>query len=99
MSRTIESIYEELVVENVIKKPENINLDQYYGEYSYLGTSLRDNMVEPQPSLADVKQLVTLYAILPLGEQLLDRSQDLEAYLIQRAPNLCFHCRFPGCAR
>ncbi|KAM7537402.1 hypothetical protein Aperf_G00000069183 [Anoplocephala perfoliata] len=65
--RTLESIYEELVTENVIKKPENINLDQYYGEYSYLGTILRDNMIEPQPSLADVKQLITLYAILPLG--------------------------------
>ncbi|CDS42421.1 IQ and AAA domain containing protein 1 [Echinococcus multilocularis] len=65
--RTLESVYEELVIEDIIKKPQNIHLDQYYGEYSYLGTTLKDNMIEPQPSLSDVKQLVTLYGILPLG--------------------------------
>lgn len=66
--RTLESVYEELVIENVIKRPQDINLDEYYGEYSYLGTTLRENMIEPQPSLSDVKQLVTLYGILPLGK-------------------------------
>ncbi|VDD74968.1 unnamed protein product [Mesocestoides corti] len=65
--RTLESVYEELVIENVIKRPQKITLDQYYGEYSYLGTTLRTNMIEPQPSLFDVKQLVALYGILPLG--------------------------------
>ncbi|VDK33316.1 unnamed protein product [Taenia asiatica] len=65
--RTLESVYEELVIEDVIKKPQTVNLDQYYGEYSYLGTTLKENMIEPQPSLSDVKQLVTLYGILPLG--------------------------------
>lgn len=38
------------------------------GEYSYLGTTLRQVSVEPMPSLLDVRQLVTLYGILPLGE-------------------------------
>ena len=38
------------------------------GEYSYLGTSLRQVSIEPMPSLLDVQQLVTLYAILPLGK-------------------------------
>lgn len=52
----------------MIKKPQSVNLDQYYGEYSYLGTTLKENMIEPQPSLSDVKQLVTLYGILPLGK-------------------------------
>ncbi|KAL5964794.1 Dynein regulatory complex protein 11, partial [Taenia solium] len=66
--RTLESVYEELVIEDVIKKPQTVNLDQYYGEYSYLGTTLKENMIEPQPSLSDVKQLVTLYGILPLGK-------------------------------
>ncbi|VDM35056.1 unnamed protein product [Hydatigera taeniaeformis] len=65
--RTLESVYEELVIEDVVKKPQNVNLDQYYGEYSYLGTTLKESMIEPQPSLSDVKQLVTLYGILPLG--------------------------------
>ncbi len=66
--RTLESVYEELVMENVIKRPKKIPLDQYFGEYSYLGTTLRNTQIEPQPSLSDVKQLITLYGILPLGK-------------------------------
>lgn len=38
------------------------------GEYSYLGTTLRQVAIEPMPSLLDVRQLVTLYGILPLGK-------------------------------
>ena len=38
------------------------------GEYSYLGTTLRQVLVEPMPSLLDVRQLVALYGILPLGK-------------------------------
>lgn len=38
------------------------------GEYSYLGTTLRQVAIEPMPSLLDVRQLITLYGILPLGK-------------------------------
>lgn len=38
------------------------------GEYSYLGTTLRHADIEPMPSLSDVRQLIALYGILPLGE-------------------------------
>lgn len=38
------------------------------GEYSYLGTSLRQADIEPMPSLSDVRQLIALYGVLPLGE-------------------------------
>lgn len=38
------------------------------GEYSYLGTTLRQVDIEPMPSLADVRQLIALYGILPLGK-------------------------------
>ena len=38
------------------------------GEYSYLGTTLRQVSIEPMPSLLDVRQLITLYGIWPLGK-------------------------------
>ena len=38
------------------------------GEYSYLGTSLRQVSTEPMPSLLDARQLIALYGILPLGK-------------------------------
>uniref|UniRef100_A0A3Q2DG02 ATPase AAA-type core domain-containing protein n=1 Tax=Cyprinodon variegatus TaxID=28743 RepID=A0A3Q2DG02_CYPVA len=41
----------------------------FLGESNYLGTVLRQNDVEPMPSLLDVREVLTLYAILPLGSQ------------------------------
>lgn len=37
------------------------------GDFNYLGTTLRQNDIEPMPSLSDVRQVLSLYAILPLG--------------------------------
>lgn len=66
--RTIESLYEELVAEGIIIRHDNkISLANFEGEYSYLGTTLRQANFEPMPSLSDVRRLVTEYAILPLG--------------------------------
>lgn len=47
------------------------------GEYSYLGTTLRQADIEPMPSLSDVRQLIALYGILPLGESDLVNSASL----------------------
>ncbi|NWX38790.1 DRC11 protein, partial [Steatornis caripensis] len=67
--RTIDSLYQELVEEELLIKAETVNLSDYVGKYSYLGTTLRQADVEPVPSLADVRQLIALYGILPLGSQ------------------------------
>jgi len=66
-SRTIESLYEELVSEGIIVRPPKVTLSDYVGEYSFLGTTLRQANIEPMPSLTDVRRLVTEYTILPLG--------------------------------
>ncbi|TSK62541.1 IQ and AAA domain-containing protein 1 [Bagarius yarrelli] len=63
--RTIESIYEELVLEGILIPSMTMKL----WEYSYLGTSLRQADIEPMPSLSDVRQLIALYGVLPLGSQ------------------------------
>jgi len=67
MCRTIESLYEELVSEGIIVRPPKVSLSDYVGEYSFLGTTLRQANIEPMPSLSDVRRLVTEYTILPLG--------------------------------
>ncbi|XP_051965417.1 dynein regulatory complex protein 11 isoform X1 [Xyrauchen texanus] len=67
--RTIESLFEELVEQELLKKADNVKLKDYLGDYSYLGTTLRQSDIEPMPSLSDVRQVVALYAILPLGSQ------------------------------
>ncbi|ELU03195.1 hypothetical protein CAPTEDRAFT_153643 [Capitella teleta] len=65
--RTIESLYEELVTEGIIVRHPKVTLTDYEGEYSYLGTTLRQASVEPMPSLSDVRRLVAEFAILPIG--------------------------------
>jgi hypothetical protein len=69
--RTIESLYEELVREGIIVRTPPIKLSDYEGEYSYLGTTLRQANIEPMPSLSDVRRLVTEFGILPLGKHIL----------------------------
>ncbi|KAJ8252822.1 hypothetical protein GJAV_G00205990 [Gymnothorax javanicus] len=81
--RTIESLYEELVLGRFLIKPQSVKLSDYIGEYSYLGTTLRQTDIEPMPSLSDVRQLVALYGILPLGSQVVhERAPQVKALLL-----------------
>ena len=66
----MEELFEELVAEGVIVKCPKVLLSDYLGEYSYLATTLRQANVEPQPSLSDIRRVITEYAILPLGASL-----------------------------
>ncbi|XP_041822612.1 dynein regulatory complex protein 11-like [Chelmon rostratus] len=65
--RSLQSLYEELILEGVLIQPMSIKLSDYIGEYSYLGSTLRQVNTEPMPSLSDIRQLITLYSVLPLG--------------------------------
>ncbi|XP_034279359.1 LOW QUALITY PROTEIN: IQ and AAA domain-containing protein 1-like [Pantherophis guttatus] len=67
--RTIDSLYEELVFQGIIKKSSKVQLADYSGDFCYLGTFLRQKAIEPIPSMLDVRQNIVLYAILPLGSQ------------------------------
>lgn len=67
--RTLESLCQELVEQNLLKATADISLSEYTGNYSYLGAILRENAIEPTPALLDVRQLLTLYAVLPLGSR------------------------------
>ncbi|NWW96633.1 DRC11 protein, partial [Rhynochetos jubatus] len=85
-SRTIDSLYMELVEEGLLIKPKTVNLSDYVGKYSYLGTTLRQVDVEPMPSLADVRQLIALYGILPLGSQTVHEKAPVVKSLLLAGP-------------
>ena len=44
--------------------------------YRYMATMLRDAGVEPMPSLADTRRVVTEYCVLPMGKPLLIMAND-----------------------
>uniref|UniRef100_A0A8C3S6H6 IQ motif containing with AAA domain 1 n=1 Tax=Chelydra serpentina TaxID=8475 RepID=A0A8C3S6H6_CHESE len=84
--RTIDSLYKELVEEGILIKPKTVKLSDYVGEYSYLGTTLRQVDIEPMPSLTDVRQLIALYGILPLGSQAVHEKAPLVKALLLAGP-------------
>ncbi|XP_077169701.1 dynein regulatory complex protein 11 isoform X2 [Paroedura picta] len=84
--RTVDSLFKELVEEGILIRSKKIKLSDYVGEYSYLGTTLRQVDIEPMPSLADVKQLITLYGILPLGSQSVHEKAPLVKTLLLAGP-------------
>ncbi|XP_003798312.3 IQ and AAA domain-containing protein 1 [Otolemur garnettii] len=85
--RSIESLYKELVQEGLLIQSLKVNLSDYIGEYCYLGTTLRQVSTEPMPSLLDVRQLITLYGILPLGSAAVHEKAPLVKSLLLVGPS------------
>uniref|UniRef100_G1T2W9 IQ motif containing with AAA domain 1 n=1 Tax=Oryctolagus cuniculus TaxID=9986 RepID=G1T2W9_RABIT len=85
--KTIESLYKELVEEGLLIPARKVNLSDYIGEYSYLGTTLRHVSIEPMPSPMDVRQLITLYGILPLGSASVHEKAPLVKSLLLAGPS------------
>ena len=66
--RTIESLYAELVELGIVQPvPPEHTLDAYAGDINILGATLERNKYFPDPSRAQVRQMVTELAVLPLG--------------------------------
>ncbi|NWJ03566.1 DRC11 protein, partial [Crypturellus undulatus] len=84
--RTIDSLYKELAERGLLIKAKTVNLSDYVGKYSYLGTALRQADVEPMPSLSDVRQLIALYGILPLGSQAVHEKAPLVKAMLLAGP-------------
>ncbi|KAJ0032484.1 hypothetical protein NQD34_002565, partial [Periophthalmus magnuspinnatus] len=84
--RTLESLCQELAEQGILKQPENVKMKNFLGDYSYLGTTLRQNDIEPMPSLSDVRQVLSLYAILPLGSQFVHEKAPLIKAILLAGP-------------
>ncbi|XP_034162267.2 dynein regulatory complex protein 11 [Pangasianodon hypophthalmus] len=85
--RSMESLYEELVVEGLLKPADHVKLHDFIGDYSYLGTTLRQTDIEPMPSLSDVRQVISLCAVLPLGSQVIHEKAPLVKAILLVGPS------------
>ncbi|XP_052577466.1 IQ and AAA domain-containing protein 1-like [Peromyscus californicus insignis] len=65
--RTVDSLFEELVVIGLIKKSVLVTLNDYIGDCLYLGSTLTLANKMPMPSLFDIRQNMALYGVLRLG--------------------------------
>ncbi|XP_023330690.1 IQ and AAA domain-containing protein 1 isoform X2 [Eurytemora carolleeae] len=64
--RTTESLFEELVMNGIIKQYPKVHLNQFLGEISYSGGDFRKAGKEPIPGPADIRRTISEYCILPL---------------------------------
>ncbi|NWX34620.1 DRC11 protein, partial [Notiomystis cincta] len=84
--RTIESLYQELAEEGLLIKVRNVNLCNYIGYYDCLRNIQRETGAQPMPTIPEVRQLVTLYGILPLGSQTVRENAPLVKSLLLAGP-------------
>ncbi len=87
--KTITELFTELVEQNVIVRPNNVHLSDFEGDYSYLGTTLRQAGIEPMPSLTDARHLAALYGILPLGSESIHEKAPLVKSVLITGPRGC----------
>ncbi|XP_039926162.1 dynein regulatory complex protein 11 [Hirundo rustica] len=85
-NRTIDSLYQELAEEGLIIRVKNVNLSDYIGYYDCLRSILRRTGAQPLPSIPEVRQLVALYGILPLGSQTVHENAPLVKSLLLAGP-------------
>ncbi|NXC58242.1 DRC11 protein, partial [Aleadryas rufinucha] len=84
--RTIDSLYQELAEAGLLIKVKNVNLSDYVGYYDCLRNIPRQPDAQPVPSIPEVRQLVTLYGILPLGSQTVHENAPLVKSLLLAGP-------------
>ncbi|XP_030045729.1 dynein regulatory complex protein 11 [Microcaecilia unicolor] len=84
--RTLESLVEELVMEGLMKQAPDVKLSDYKGDFSYLGSTLRLADMEPMPSVTDLRQNITLTAILPLGSAVVHEKAPLLKSMLLAGP-------------
>ncbi|NXB36804.1 DRC11 protein, partial [Eulacestoma nigropectus] len=84
--RTIDSLYQELAEAGLLIKVKNVNLSDYVGYYDCLRNIPRQAGAQPMPSIPEVRQLVALYGILPLGSQTVHENAPLVKSLLLAGP-------------
>jgi len=65
--RSLESLYAELVSNKIIQAIPARTIGDYVGDFNYLGATLEKAGIVPDASMAQVRQVLTEYGILPMG--------------------------------
>lgn len=84
--RSIESLFAELVSNGILVPCPHVHVRDYLGSSSYMQATLEKANLIPDPSMAQIRQALTEYAILPLGSQYIhERSPYVKSILLYGA--------------
>ncbi|XP_076056160.1 IQ and AAA domain-containing protein 1-like [Oratosquilla oratoria] len=65
--RSTESLFEELILNGIIKKVPQVQLAEVMGQINVIGCETVFRTKLPKPCMGDIKNILTEYVILPLG--------------------------------
>jgi len=84
-NRTMDSLWEELVNNKIIIKPDNVGLSDYIGDYNYLANEMQKNQPSRNKNCSyyELVEALNLYGILPLcGERIHELSPHTKSILL-----------------
>ncbi|EEB19297.1 conserved hypothetical protein [Pediculus humanus corporis] len=84
--RTLESLFEELITNGIIKKYPETLITDFKGEKSFANFDLRHSGKDPLPALGDIRQVITEYCILPLGSKIIHQNSPFIRSLLIAGP-------------
>ncbi|XP_042880401.1 IQ and AAA domain-containing protein 1-like [Penaeus japonicus] len=87
--RTTESLFEELVLNGIIKKVPEVRLKDIYGSVNLIGSEVVNKTKYPLPALGDIKNILTEYVVLPLGVQAVHEQVQLVRSVLMCGPRGC----------
>ncbi|KAK6634163.1 hypothetical protein RUM44_004771 [Polyplax serrata] len=85
--RTLESLFEELITNGIIKGYPEVPISAFKGERSYANYELRQEGKDPLPALGDIRQVITEYCILPLGSKMIHQNAPFIRSLLIAGPH------------
>ncbi|KAJ9582282.1 hypothetical protein L9F63_003411, partial [Diploptera punctata] len=85
--RTLESLFEELITNGIIRKYPETQLSEFKGERSYAAHDLRKQGKDPLPSLGDIRQVILEYCILPMGSKIIHQTAPLVKSVLLAGPH------------
>ncbi|CAL4109708.1 unnamed protein product [Meganyctiphanes norvegica] len=87
--RTTESLFEEMVLNGIIKKIPDVKLDDIHGDINLVGTETVELTKFPYPAMGDIKNILTEYVILPLGVEAVHDAAPLVKSVLIGGPRSC----------
>ncbi|XP_063603692.1 dynein regulatory complex protein 11-like [Penaeus indicus] len=87
--RTTESLFEELVLNGIIKKVPEVRLKDIYGSINLVGSDVVTKTKYPLPALGDIKNILAEYVVLPLGVQAVHEQVQLVRSVLVCGPRGC----------